>query len=84
MSKKYYWLRLKNNFFQQKEIKKLRKIAGGDTYTIIYLKLQLLSINNNGVLIFERTESSLIEQLALEIDEDVENINITLAFLRIN
>ena len=58
MSKKYYWLRLKNNFFQQKEIKKLRKIAGGDTYTIIYLKLQLLSINNNGVLIFERTESS--------------------------
>lgn len=84
MSKKYYWLRLKNNFFQQKEIKKLRKIAGGDTYTIIYLKLQLLSINNNGVLIFERTESSLIEQLALEIDEDVENINITLAFLRAN
>ena len=42
MSKKYYWLRLKNNFFQQKEIKKLRKIAGGDTYTIIYLKLTFL------------------------------------------
>ena len=31
--KKYYWLKLKEDFFRQKEIKKLRKIAGGDTYT---------------------------------------------------
>ena len=28
--KKYYWLRLKNNFFTQREIKKLRNIAGGE------------------------------------------------------
>lgn len=34
--KKYYGLRLENDFFKQKEIKKLRKIAGGDTYVIIY------------------------------------------------
>ena len=45
-SKKYYWLKLKNDFFTSKEMKKLRKIAGGDTYTIIYLKLQLLSLQN--------------------------------------
>ena len=31
--KKYYWLKLKKDFFNQKEIKKLRKIAGGDTYS---------------------------------------------------
>ena len=36
--KKYYWLKLKEDFFRDKKIKKLRKIAGGDTYTIIYLK----------------------------------------------
>ena len=40
--KKYYWLKLKEGFFEQKIIKKLRKIAGGDTYVIIYLKMQLL------------------------------------------
>ena len=42
-NKRYYWLKLDRGFFDQKEIKLLRKIAGGDTYTIIYLKLLLAS-----------------------------------------
>ena len=37
--RRFYWLKLREDFFRQKEIKKLRQIAGGDTYTIIYLKL---------------------------------------------
>ena len=84
MSKKYFWLKLKNDFFNQREIKKLRKIAGGDTFTIIYLKMQLLSIQSEGVLKFEGTEESLSEQLALELDEDEDNIKLTLAFLSQN
>jgi hypothetical protein len=36
--KRYYWLKLQDGFFDSKRIKKLRKLAGGDTYTIIYLK----------------------------------------------
>ena len=83
-NKKYFWLKLKDNFFNQKEIKKLRRIAGGDTYTIIYLKLQLLSIKKEGVIEFEGTEENLAEQLALEIDEDKDNIEITLRFLQAN
>lgn len=82
--KKYFWLKLKDNFFQQKEIKKLRKIAGGDTYTIIYLKLQLLSIRKEGIITFDGTEENLAEQLALEIDEDKDNIVIVLSFLQAN
>ncbi len=84
MSKRYYWLKLKNDFFNQREIKKLRRIAGGDTFTIIYLKIQLLSIQSEGVLKFEGTEESLSEQLALELDEDEDNIKLTLAFLSQN
>ena len=42
--KKYYWLKLGDEFFGDKTIKKLRKIAGGDTYTIIYLKMLLLAV----------------------------------------
>jgi len=83
-AKKYYWLKLKDDFFSTKEIKKLRKIAGGDTYTIIYLKMQLLSIKKEGLLIYEGTEENLIEQLTLELDEDIDNIKITLAFLQAN
>ena len=73
-NKKYYWLKLMNDFFTQPRIKKLRKIAGGDTYTIIYLKLQLLSLKNNGVLIFEEIEDNVIEELALTIDEEVDDV----------
>ena len=59
-NKKYFWLKLKDNFFNQKEIKKLRRIAGGDTYTIIYLKLQLLSIKKEGVIDADKKHFELL------------------------
>lgn len=80
-NKKYYWFKFKEDFFRNKIIKKLRKIAGGDTYTIIYLEMQLLSLKNGGVLIFEGVEDTFADELALELDEDVENVKVTLMFL---
>lgn len=79
--KRYYWLKLKEDFFDQKEIKKLRRIAGGDTYTIIYLKMLLLSIKNGGKIVYEGVEDSFAEELALEIDEQTEDVAVLLAFL---
>nr|DAM67752.1 MAG TPA: replisome organizer protein [Caudoviricetes sp.] len=61
-------------------MKKLRKVAGGDTYTIIYLKLQLLSINNDGVIEFEGTDEDIFHQLSLDIDEEIDDIKMTVAF----
>lgn len=84
MAKRYYWLKLKEDFFEQKIIKKLRRIAGGDTYTIIYLKLQLLAMKNDGKLFFEYVEKDFANELALELDEDVENVDGTLFFLEKN
>lgn len=81
-NKKYYWLKLKDDFFRQKEIKKLRKIAGGDTYTVIYLKMLLLAIKNDNRLYFEGVEECFADELALELDEDVDNVRVTLAFLQ--
>lgn len=80
--KRYYWLKLKEDYFNSPKIKKLRKIAGGDTYTIIYLKMQLLSIKNNGIIEFEKIEPTFQEELALKLDEDVENVSVTLAYLQ--
>lgn len=82
MAKRYYWLKLKEDFFDKKLIKKLRSVAGGDTYTIIYLKMQLKSINNEGILTYEGIEDTFAEELALDIDEDVENVKMTLAYLQ--
>jgi len=79
--KKYYWLKLQNDFFKSRAMKKLRKIAGGDTYTIIYLKLQLMSLKDEGHLFSEFIEDDLIDELALEIDEEIENVRTTLMFL---
>jgi predicted phage replisome organizer len=82
MAKRYYWLKLKNDFFKSKLMKKLRKISGGDTFTIIYLKMQLLSIQDEGKLFYEGVESSFEEELALELDENVDNVRVTVSFLK--
>lgn len=81
MAKKYYWLKLMKDFFQQPKIKKLRRVAGGDTYTVIYLKLQLLSLENGGKLFFEGVEDTFVEEIALTIDEDEDNVRFTLLYL---
>ena len=81
MSKRYYWLRLKDDFFSSKRIKKLRKLAGGDTYTIIYLKLQLLAMKTDGVIKYTGLEEDFADELALDIDEEADNVRVTLSYL---
>lgn len=80
-AKRYFWLKLKTDFFDQKEIKLLRKIAGGDTFTIIYLKMLLASLKDDGKLYFEAIGDNFAEEIALLLDEDTENVAITLNFL---
>lgn len=84
MAKKYFWLKLKDDFFQQRAIKKLRKLAGGDTFTIIYLKLQLLSLKDEGRLYYEGVEDQFFKEMALAIDEDESNVQFTIIFLEKN
>ena len=79
--KRYYWLRLQKDFFDSKRIKKLRKLAGGDTYTIIYLKMQLLSLETDGILRWSGLEDDFASELALDLDEKPENVAVTLQYL---
>ena len=79
--KRYFWLKLHKDFFQRKEIKRLRKIAGGDTYTIIYLKMLLRSIMNEGKLYFDGLEEDFAAEVALDLDESEENVQITITYL---
>lgn len=84
IAKRYYWLKLKDDFFTQKTIKKLRRLENGDALTIIYLKLQLLAIKNDGKIFFENIEEDFIDEMSLAIDEDEKNIKRTLEFLEKN
>lgn len=79
--KRYYWMKFQRDFFTSLRIKKLRRLAGGDTYTIIYLKLQLLSIVSEGYLRFKHVLETFEEEMAEEIDEDVENVQVTISYL---
>lgn len=79
--KRYHWLKLKDDFFSSKRIKKLRKLAGGDTYTIIYLKMQLVAMKHDGIITFTGLEKSFADELALELDETPENVTVTVQYL---
>lgn len=81
VNKRYYWLKLKVDFFNDLRIKKLRKIAGGDTYSIIYLKMLLSSLENDGYIFHEGVEPDFNEEIALKIDEDSDNVAVTTAYL---
>lgn len=80
-NKRYYWLKLMDGFFGSKRIKKLRRMAGGDTYTIIYLKMQLLSLKKGGYLEYTGLEDEFYKELAIDLDEDECNVQVTIQYL---
>ena len=79
--KRYFWLKLYEDFFSSKRIKKLRSIAGGDTYTIIYLKMQLKALKTEGYLYFDGVMEDFAEELALDIDESPDDVRMTIQYL---
>lgn len=56
-------------------------MAGGDTYTIIYLKMQLLALKTDGVLTWTGLEDNFADELALDLDEKPEDVEVTLIYL---
>lgn len=51
INKRYYWLKLPEDFFQSETIRWLEEQPNGIYYSNFYLKLCLMSINDNGMLI---------------------------------
>lgn len=82
--RRLYWLKLKESFFTDKAMKKLRRMAGGDTYTVIYLKMLLLGLKNNGRIYYDGVEDTFHEEIALELDEEPENVQFCMLFLEKN
>lgn len=72
-TKKYFWLKLKDDFFDEKYIKALRRLPQGDSLVIVYLKMQLKSLKTEGIIKYEQILPDAISELAMLLDED-ENI----------
>lgn len=54
-SKKYYWLKLKNDFFKRHDVRIVEAMPNGKDYVLFYLKLLVESVSHDGMLRFSDT-----------------------------
>lgn len=62
--KKYYWLRLRKDFFKRHDIRILEAMPNGKEYALFYLKLLTESIDHEGALRFSDKIPYTIEMLS--------------------
>jgi predicted phage replisome organizer len=53
--KRYYWLKLKRDFFKRHDITVIESMPNGEKYLLFYLKLLLESVDHDGALRFSDT-----------------------------
>ncbi|TCO69542.1 phage replisome organizer N-terminal domain-containing protein [Marinisporobacter balticus] len=76
MAKKYYWLKLKDNFFDREEIKLVENMPNGEKYINFYLKLLLKSIGTEGKLMFRNTIPYTPEMLSSITNTDIDTVKV--------
>lgn len=54
-NKKFYWLKLKRDFFKRHDVRIIEEMPNGRDYVLFYLKLLLESIDHEGELRFSET-----------------------------
>ena len=79
--KRYYWLKLEENYFDLKVQKALRKLPSGSDMLICYLKMQLKYLNKGGVIEFQGIYDELSQEIALDIDEEEDLVKMTISVL---
>ena len=75
--KRYYWLKLYSDFFDEKYVKALRRLPQGDSLIIVYLKMQLKSLKSEGIIKHEGILPDSTAELALAIDEEEALVRLT-------
>lgn len=78
MAKKYYWLKLNENFFEREEIKVIENRTNGKDYIIFYLKLLLKSIHNEGKLKFRNVIPYTPEMLANITNTNIDTVKVAI------
>lgn len=72
--KRFYWLKLKKDFFHQHQIKVLKSLPNGRLYALIYLELLAESTSHDGELRYSQMLPYDIVTLSAVIDEDKDNV----------
>lgn len=79
--KRYYWLKLEENYFDLKVQKAMRKLPGGSDMLICYLKLQLKYLSKCGLIEYQGICKNVYEEIALDIDEPINTVTETVQLL---
>ena len=70
--KKYYWLRLKRDFFKRHDVRVVESMPNGKDYLIFYLKLLCESVDHDGFLRFSETIPYNEQMLATITDTNID------------
>lgn len=79
--KRYFWAKIPTDFFSQAIPKKLKRLPNGTELQLLYLRLILLALPENGKIEFLHLEDSVEEEIALSLDADVEGVTALLSVL---
>jgi predicted phage replisome organizer len=80
-SKKYYWLKLKRDFFKRHDIRIIKKLPKGKECALFYLELMLESIDHEGQLRFSEEIPYDYEMLAAVTDTELEIVELAFDYL---
>jgi len=80
-NKKYFWFKLKEDFFLSKEIKIIRKMPSGAEILIVLFKLQLQALKTGGIIEIDGLCGTVEDELSILIDEDTNLIKLALITL---
>lgn len=84
-NKKYYWLKLKRDFFKRHDIRIIESMPNGKDYILFYLKLLLESIDHEGELRFSDTIPYNEAMLATITDTNIDIVRSAMKlFLELN
>lgn len=73
-NKKYYYLKLKEDFFDNEEMKILESMKNGVEYQNVYLKMCLLSLKSDGALLFKNMLPYSLEMLSSVLRVNIDTI----------
>lgn len=84
-NKRFYWIKLRENFFQQETIDWLMEQENGSAYIVLYLKLCLMTANTSGELI--RTIGDMTipyepKKISQKTGFDIDTVNVALSLFR--
>ena len=74
--KKYYWLKLKDDFFDKDEVKIIEGQPNGKDYIIFYMKLLLKSVKTEGELFFKETIPYSPQMLSTITNTNIDTVRV--------